>query len=227
VVVVQTITSSKHGDVWVQDSGGGQYSGIHLFCNYGGGNPNCPMNKTAVEAITRGMVVNVTGNYKPFTPSTPPGAPTLIEIDAPMITAVAGMTGTPTAIDAPSAMVAKDAPITGSAPFQGTYIKVSDATFTVSSVTATEYEGTCPVADAAASNYFGVEASGGGHTLGIGLVYFNTYHPCLGGCFTCTTPLTVGEHFSSVSGILEPDSSSSNNDIWLNLSPTVDSDTAP
>src|SRR5438552_1233745 len=57
VVVVQRVDSSKHGDVWVQDMNGGPYSGIHLFCNYGGSNPNCPMTRTQIQTILRGQVV--------------------------------------------------------------------------------------------------------------------------------------------------------------------------
>jgi len=40
VVVTAHVSSSKYGHIYVQDQGGGQYSGIQLFCNYGGTHPD-------------------------------------------------------------------------------------------------------------------------------------------------------------------------------------------
>lgn len=52
VVVTAVVESSKYGHVYVQDQGGGEYSGIQLFCNYGGAHPDCSMTKAQIEALS-------------------------------------------------------------------------------------------------------------------------------------------------------------------------------
>jgi hypothetical protein len=222
--VVQGVTSTRHGDVWVQDVGGGPYSGIHLFCNYGGTAPNCPMNRTQVDAIRRGMVVNVSGIYRPFTPNQPAGAPTEVEIDAPTITATGAMMA-PVAMTVSAGQVAKDVALSSTLAEQGVYVRVSAGTFSISSITPAEFVGTCPFGDAGTS-YSGALATGGGHTLALGLTFYQTVTWCVPGCFACTMPLS-NQSFSQVAGIVEPDSNPTSGVIYLRLSPTLDSDLSP
>jgi hypothetical protein len=236
VVVVQSVTSMKHGDIWVQDMGGGQYSGIHLFCNYGGTTPNCTMTpRASIDALNPGMVINVTGNYKPFTPSQPAGAPTQLEIDAPVITTTT-MTATPMPLMVTAADVAKDVAVADSAKYHGVYVKVTPGPFTISSTPAQEFLGTCPIMNDAGATmtYFGVEATGQGKTLSIGLnfhtssMHMNSLNKCyMDNCFyfcTAANALT-NQMFQSISGIVEPDSDASSNVMsFIKIMPTVDAD---
>lgn len=232
VVVVQRVDSTKHGDVYVQDMGGGMYSGIHLYCNYGGTNPNCPMQRSQIQTVLRGQVVNVTGNYKPFMYNTPPGAPTELEIDAPMITST-GMTGTPTAINVTASQVAKGvASMTTPPPaaLDGTYVKVTDGPFMISDVMAMEFEGTCPVGDGG-NTWFGVDATGSGQTLALSLTFHTSSTNstslswCSGTCFGCMPAMELSGHtFSTVSGIAAGSSNAGNNSIFLQIMPTIDTD---
>jgi hypothetical protein len=230
VVIVQLVTSSRYGDIWVQDSGGGQYSGIHLFCNYGGSNPSCSMTKAQVDALHRGQVVNVSGKYDPYTPSAPVGAPTQIEISAPMITPTGSM-ATPTATDVAASIVAKGAAMSGATAYEGVYVRVTPGPFMINNTAPLEFEGTCPIGDGGMTS-FGVEATGQSQTLAVALKFHtSTANPtslswCLSGCFTCTTNVLSNQSFSTISGILEPDSSSGTNSIYLEVMPTVDTDFA-
>src|SRR5262249_11231456 len=63
VLVTARYESRSNGNAWVQDRTGGPWSGIHLFCNYGGASPNCPQftEDTWRSTIIPGQVVNVTG----------------------------------------------------------------------------------------------------------------------------------------------------------------------
>ena len=94
VIVTASVESKKDGSIWVQDQGGGTYSGIHIFCDYGGTHPNCSMTEAQFEALAIGDVVSLTGTFSLYTPTTPTGAPSEIEIDSPTITAT-GATMTP------------------------------------------------------------------------------------------------------------------------------------
>jgi len=234
VVVVGVVTSSRYGDVWVQDQGGGQWSGIHLFCNYGGRNPNCPMSRQQLEAILLpmgappgiGKVVSVMGVYQPFTPMAPTGAPTKLEIDRPMITD-AGMTMAPVAIDVTSAMVEKSKYDTSTDPYKGVYVRVTPGPLTISNLAPLEAEGPCPIGDAGGMASFGIEVhDGAGNAIEVGLTFHKTMNKCVTGCFSCNAvnQLMTGQMFQSIAGILEPDSNSNSNTKYLNLSPTVDND---
>jgi len=225
VVVTGHVTSKKYGHVWVQDAGGGQYSGIELYCNYGGTTPNCPMTQAQIDALTVGSVVNVTGSFKSFLLSTAPaGAQPNLEIDAPMITST-GQNMTPVAVSVDAATIAKAQLASPAAdPYKGAYVTVTGA-FTASNVMATEFSASCTSAMGTAGTTFtGFEATGNSQTLAVGLTFYKTVTYCLPQCgYPCTNQVTANEAFTSVSGIVEPEYNT-NGQVYLQISPTTDAD---
>jgi len=225
VVVTGHVTSKKYGHVWVQDAGGGQYSGIQLYCNYGGTTPSCTMTQAQIDALSVGSVVNVTGTFKSFLLSTAPaGAQPNLEIDAPAIT-MTGQSMTPVAIAVDAATVAKDQLASPAAdPYKGAYVKVTGP-FTVSSVTANEFQTACTGSNGSAgTTYGGFDAAGGGQTLAVGLSFYKTVTYCLPDCgYTCTNQVAANESFSTVGGIVEPEYNT-NGQVYLQISPTTDGD---
>ncbi|HSQ66756.1 MAG TPA: hypothetical protein VLM85_26235 [Polyangiaceae bacterium] len=209
------------GDVWVQDQGGGPYSGIHLSCAYGGTAPNCSLTQTQIDALTAGEVVNVTGIFTVYTPTIPSNAPSQIRLDAPAISPT-GQTVAPVAMTVAASAVAKAQLGAASDPYKGVYVNVSaGGPYTVSSTTATEFQTSCP--GDAGTTYNGFEAASGSTTLAIGLVFYDTVTYCMSGCgLPCPSPVTT-QAFTSVAGIVEP-SSNKNGAIYLGISPTLDSD---
>jgi hypothetical protein len=224
VVVTGHVSSKKYGHVWVQDAGGGQYSGIELYCNYGGTTPNCTMTQAQIDALAVGTVVNVTGSFKSFLlSSAPSGAQPNLEIDSPMITAT-GQTMTPMAVTVDAATIAKaQLASPGAKPYEGVYVTVTGP-FTVSSTTAAEFSSTCTSAmGSAGTTYTGFEATGGGQTLAVGLTFYKTVTYCLPDCgFSCTNQV-MDQTFTSVSGVVEPEYNA-NGQVYLQISPTVDGD---
>ncbi len=235
VVIVGWVTSTKYGHIWVQDPGGGPYSGVQLFCNYGGTTPNCPMTRTQVESLVRGQVVNVTGNYNPFTPSSPASAPTLVEVGAPMVTPTGSMMD-PVAVSVSPSDVSKG--MVSADMYAGVYVTMTGS-FTVSSVTASEFMNTsysCTTSgdggmSASAPQYFGFEMTDGTNTMAVGLGFYKSESYCLDSCFDsmCTSATTAGhmlvstgETFTGLTGVVEPASSSTES--YLQVSPVVDMD---
>jgi hypothetical protein len=225
VVVTGHVTSKKYGHVWIQDAGGGQYSGIQVYCNYGGTTPNCTMTQAQIDALAVGTVVNVTGSFKSFLLSTAPaGAQPNLEIDSPTITAT-GQNMTPVAVSVDAATVAKAQLASPAAdPYKGAYVKVTGP-FTVSSVASTEFTSTCTGSNGSAgTTYNGFDAGGGGQTLAVGLSFYKTVTYCIPSCgYPCTNQVTANESFSSVSGIVEPEYNS-NGQVYLQIAPTTDGD---
>ncbi len=229
-VVVSHVSSKKSGSVWIQDAGGGQYSGIHVFCNYGGTHPDCTMTQAQIDALAVGTVVNVTGMFNSFLLSTAPtGAQPVLEIEAPTITAT-GATMAPVAVSVTADVVAKaQQASTGADPYKGTYVKVS-GTFPVSSKMAMEFASTCSdmsTPPMMGTTYNGFEVSGGGQTLAIGLNFYNTLTyclPCAGVAmpYPCTNAVAA-QSFTSVTGIVEPNYNA-NGAVYLEISPVNDTD---
>jgi hypothetical protein len=231
VVVTAHVSSKKYGHVWVQDAGGGEYTGIQLFCNYGGTSPNCSMTQAQIDGLTIGAVVNVTGSFDNFLLGTAPaGAQANLELDAPTITAT-GQSGTATTVDVAPAVVAKDQlAMPAALAYAGSYIHVTGTSFPVSSIKATEFATTCTDMSMPAqtgATYDGFEATGGSAALAIGLTFYDnvTYClPCTGVAmpYACANAVTT-QTFTSVSGIVEPEYNT-NGQVYLQISPTQDSD---
>jgi hypothetical protein len=219
VVVVGHVTSKKYGHVYVQDQGGGNYSGIHLFCNYGGTSPNCAMTQATIDALVVGTIVTVDGSFTTYTPTSPAGAPTTLEIDAPMITPGTTMMA-PVAMAVNASSLTKSSFNSSSDPYKGAYVKVT-GNFSVSSTTAMEFQQNCTTGGG--TTYAGFETSDGTDTLAVALTFYKTVTYCFAGCgFTCGNPIT-NQTFTQVAGIVEPDSNA-NGSIYLRISPLTDSD---
>jgi len=177
VVVTAHVSSSKYGHIYVQDQGGGQYSGIQLFCNYGGTHPDCSMTKAQIDAFAIGTVVNVTGTFSNFLSMTAPaGAQAILEIDAPVITATGGNM-TPVAVDVDPTAIAHDQLTGGSDAYKGAYVHVTGTSFKATSIAATEFSMSCSdksMPPQMGTTFSGFEAASGGQTLAIGLSFYNT-----------------------------------------------------
>jgi hypothetical protein len=231
VVVTARVTSKKYGKIWIQDAGGGEYSGIEVFCNYGGSHPDCTMTQAQFDALAIGSVVNVSGMFNSFLLSTAPtGAQPNLEIEAPTVTAT-GQTMKPVAVDVSAADVASDQlAAAGAEPYKGAYVHLTDGSFMVSSTTAMEFATTCTdksMTPQTGTTYGGFEATGGGKTLAIGLGFYKTVTyclPCAGVAmpYPCANPVT-NQTFTSVSGIVEPEYNA-NGKVYLEVSPTSDDD---
>lgn len=233
VVVVAHVTSKKYGHLWVQDQGGGMYSGIQLFCNYGGTKPTCSGTQAQYDGLAIGSVINVTGAFSSFLSSTAPaGAQPLLEVDTPVITMGSG-TMTPVAVDVPAATIAKAQLTGGSDPYKGAYVHVTGATtYTASSIAASEFATSCTDMSMPAmtgATFGGFEATGGSATLAIGFNFYKTVTyclPCTGVTmpYPCTNAVTANETFTDMKGIIEPSYKYMGTDVYLQLSPTADTD---
>ena len=232
VVVTGHVSSKKYGHVWVQDQGGGEYSGIEVFCDYGGTKPSCAMTQAQIDALAIGTVVNVTGSFNSFLLSTAPtGAQPNFEIESPTITAT-GATMTPVAVDVAASTVAHDQlAASGADPYKGAYVHITGAsTFSVTSTTPMEFSMSCTdksMPPQTGTTYGGVELSAGATMLDVGLNFYNTVTyclPCSGVAmpYACANPIT-NQTFTGLSGIVEPEYNS-NGKVYLQISPTSDSD---
>jgi hypothetical protein len=225
VVVVQSVTSSRYQHLWVQDAGGGPYSGIHVFCKVkNDNNPNGCMTAADWTAnVVRGGLLDVTGKYNPFTPQTPTGAPTVIELSDPSITNKHQM-GTVTSIDVSAADIVRDANLANVDQYKGVYVRVTGGPFQISDAAPSTMQRSCMMGDAAGVTHDGVQVGTGGHTLDVALSFYDTVRACLSGCFACSSPLANGMTFQHLAGIVEPGSNSETNAIYLQISPTIDDD---
>jgi hypothetical protein len=231
VVVVAHVSSKKSGSIYVQDQGGGMYSGIKVFCNYGGTTPSCTMTQAQIDALAVGTVVNLTGKFNSFLLSTAPaGSQPVFEIESPLITS-AGTTMAPVAVDVGADVIAKaQLAAPGADPFKGAYVHVTGAaSYAVSSTMPAEFSATCTgmgTPGASGTTFSGFEAAGGGQTLAIGLSFYNTLTYCLPCTATMPYPCTnavTNQSFTSVKGIIEPDYNK-NGMVFLRISPVVDTD---
>jgi hypothetical protein len=226
-VVVGHVTNKTAGDIWVQDQGGGTYSGIHLTCTYGGSQPDCSMTQGQVDALAVGAIVDVAGTFSSALPAgAPSGAKAQLVINAPTLNAT-GSTLAPVPVSAPIEAVAKDQYAAATTvPYEGCYVHVGGLNLSVSNLMATEFEATCTSSGGVpGTTYTGFEvtAPGGSPTLAIGLTFDNTVTYCLPMCgYPCSNPVAT-QVFTSVQGILEP-SYNANGAIYLGVSPVQDSD---
>jgi hypothetical protein len=232
LVVVVHVSSRRNGSVWVQDAGGGPYSGIHVFCNYGGTTPNCSMTQAQVDALAVGTVVTVSGTYQTFLGTgAPAGAVPELELDAPTISTT-GDTMQPAALDVAASDVAKGTVGASSDPYKGAYIHVTGAaSWTASTVMPSEMTGTCSdqsMPPQTGSQYSGFEATGASETLAVGVGFHDTLTYCLP-CtgvpmpYPCGNAVTANQTFTTVRGIVEADYNS-NGAVYLRISPVLDSD---
>jgi hypothetical protein len=232
VVVTGHVTSTKNGKVWVQDMGGGPYSGIQIFCNYGGTTPNCASTRQQIDTLAIGTIIDVSGMFETFLlTGAPAGAQGVLEINAPTIN-ITSKTAAPVPTNVTAAMVAQDQyAAAGAKPYEGSFVNVEGTSFAVSNVTPTEFATSCTDMSTPPQNgttYGGFVVTGSGVALAVGLTFYNTLSyciPCTGVAmpYTCSTPVTMPRSFGLLRGIVEP-AYNTNGSIYLQISPITDSD---
>ncbi len=232
VVVVQKVTTAVRGQIWVQDVGGGTYSGIELFCNYGGASPNCTETKAQIDALAPGTVVDVVGAFAPFLPAgAPNGSVAVLELVQPKLT-VTG-TATAVAVDVPAATIDKAQLGSASDPYKGTYVHLTGATsFGSNNTAAQDFAATCTdqsTPPQTGATYDGFETNGGSATIAVSFAFFNTLTyclPCTGvmNPYPCANPVTPTMTFTAVSGVVEPSFSTTAGTAFLQLQPTTNAD---
>lgn len=251
VVVIGSVSSSKYGHIWVQDAGGGEYSGIQVFCNYAGTTPSCALTRAEIDALVPGTVVNVSGMFDSYAPTSPAGAQPNLEIDSPTIT-MTGQTMTPMTVDVAASVIAKDQQASAAAlPYKGAYVHVTGAsTYTVGTITLppvatgtpTEFANTCtgmptgtPPVAGSGYTYDGVELTGGSTTLAVAFTFYSSFDGCTP-CsatmpYACAAPtvgtvgeVTAGETFTDLKGVVEPEYVTTPAAVFLQISPVTDTD---
>ncbi len=225
VVVVARVSSSKSGRIWVQDQGGGPYSGIEVYCSFTSTSHPCTMTRAQIDALNIGQVVDVAGSFDVYTPSMPAGAQPSLEISQPTITADGG-TMQPVAMTASASDISKDM-ATGAMQYKGAYVHVTGP-FTVSSTSPSEFQGTCTgsgTPPTMGTQYRGFEVTGGGATLAVGLDFYSTLTYCLPDTcgHTCSNQVT-NQTFTNITGVVEANYNTADNSVFLNISPVTDAD---
>jgi hypothetical protein len=217
VVVASRIHGgTRYAEAYVQDPGGGMYSGMHIFCDTQTTHSPCTAAQhDMIKSLVQGDVISVTGIYDAFCTGTPPndacGTP---EVKQPTITMGSGtMAVTPITVDA-SMLAFSNTGLPLS--IANNYVKIATP-LTASNTTAIEFAsttgctangdaGTTPDAPAGYP-YFGFEGTDNGATIAISFSFSHTLNYCLPDCpgFSCTAPdlVTDGEVFSSAAGIAD------------------------
>ncbi len=217
VVVIASKISNSHGvpryaEAWVQDPGGGMYSGMHVFCDTApsSGTPCTQAMHDLIKSLTQGQVVSVSGLWDQFDTDPP-------EVKVPTVT-VGGSTMAVTAMDVDAATMAFSNQ-TLALSVASAYVTINEP-ITVSNTTAAEYAstGACTVSGDAGTSpdaamgvpYFGFEATSmSGSTIAVSFNFSFTLDYCLPDCpgYGCTAPnlITQGEVFTHVSGIADVD----------------------
>jgi hypothetical protein len=232
VVVIGRVTSSSNGHLWVQDSGGGMQTGVHIFCNYGGSSPTCTnYTKSSFDAFTRGQVLTVTGKVSHFTPSGAPATAVQLELDAPTITVGSGNMD-PVATDIAAAMVDKMAGLTND-QLRGTYFQVTGGPFTVASIQVLEYAASCSIAGGdggSGTTYRGWQLQTGSTKIDVGTTFYETMHWYVAD--PCYSPPSGGtavtnQSFTTLKGVVEAGYDRTDNVAYLQISPVIDGDLVP
>jgi hypothetical protein len=228
VVVVAHVTASNKGRFWVQDPGGGAYRGIQVYCSFGSG---CGYTRSEIDAVTPGMVIDLTGTFQEFALSTPASAPPIFQITSPAFID-RHQTIAPVAVDVAGTILDKSNYAAGGTadPYKGAYVHVTGgASFTAFDLAPTELQAACTDMSTPAqtgTTYYGFDMSGSG-TLLIDFTFYNTISyclPCTGVAmpYPCTNAVVQNQTFTQVQGIVEPASNSTTS--FLTISPTTDAD---
>jgi hypothetical protein len=237
VVVVGSVSSTKYGHIWVQDAGGGQYTGIQVFCAFSSSTAPCSLTRAALDALKPGAIVTVNGQFTVETPSAtaPTGTPNSLEIDSPTVTVGTTM-GSAVAVSVDAATLAMGNYAAGGPAdaYKGAYVEVTASAVTASSVDPAEFEDSCTGmgsgsgSAATGTTYDGFEATSGSTTLAIAFTFYDSLTYCLpcsaANPYPCANAVTASEAFTTVRGVVEADYSSSAGDVYLQISPVVDTD---
>jgi hypothetical protein len=168
-------TSGNRKTLYVQDEGGGAYSGIAVFCNFSSTRNPCPITETEIKTFKRGDVLTVMGTFDVFTPPAPPGAAPQLEIKPTSIIKLG--TAAPVAVAAAAADLAKDATGASNEQWRGVYLHmVGGGPFAVSNLEPPELMNSNPPAPMCANGprYGGFEVTAGSAHLLIATSFYRS-----------------------------------------------------
>jgi hypothetical protein len=208
VVVGYNAVSSSKGSLFLQDAGGGRFSGIQLFCT----TETCA---SAAATLARGDVVSVSGKYVRYLATTAE-----IESAAAPQKSITTATVVATKIDGSAADMTATAGGGAFDPYNQAYVTLG-AAVSVADVTPEELAVTC--AESLTTGYEGFKASDGTFDYLVADLFAPTYTLCVeNGCEPCANPVAADGTFSSVSGILRIGRGGK-----VQIAPTRDADLAP
>lgn len=187
-VVVGRVTSSKNAYAWIQDPSGGAKSGIQVYCQKENG---CAAGYDIIDKLEEGDVIDVSGTIDVYMGTA--------EIITPSIT----KKGTKKAVAPTTVSADKIASTvsTGSVADLDQVLVKLDKSVTVSSISPTSMSRDCQ--SGGGKQYDGFEISVDGKTVNVGLGFYDTVGWCITACgFDCKAPLSVGDKFDGVQGVL-------------------------
>lgn len=230
VVVVGRVTTRDDGRIWIQDPGGGEKSGMMLFCDFDSPSQMCAMSGEQVDMLEAGDVISVTGKYvRAFN--------RVDQVTTPVWTKK-GTKMTPAALTVDAAMVAKDQEANAQA-LGNVYVKVAGPV-TVANLMADEFKNTScrppdmtpdggvrPDAAPAQTVYDrGFEVAAGGKTLAVGIKFFDTLEYCAPSCSEAfcamANAIQMTDTFTSVTGVVYFERG--NNIDYLEVRPVTNAD---
>ncbi len=174
--------------VYVQDEGGGQYSGLLIFCNTN----TC---KPSFQNLQPGDVIDVQGTFKNFTS----GMGNTPELGEPLTVTPKGTIHAVVAVDVPAATLALAPNAPEFKPYNGVYVRVNGAA-TVTSAHITEFDsGSCT----GGNKFFNAfEASVGTDKVNVFAFFNDSLGLCIpGGCATCANPVSPADDFNFARGV--------------------------
>jgi hypothetical protein len=189
VVVAYNAVTSSTGSLFLQDAGGGRWSGIQLFCT----GSTC---NAAAKALAPGDVVTVSGKYTRYLGTTPE-----IETNVAPVKAATPSVVRWTAVSGEVLDMAVDATDAHFLPYNQAYVKVSGA-ITVADLVPEELQAACPGASADVTRHEGFQITDGAHQLLVGDLFAPAYTACVeGGCDPCANPVTLESAYGAVAGV--------------------------
>jgi DNA/RNA endonuclease YhcR with UshA esterase domain len=187
VVVVAVETGTSSAQIYVQDLGGGEHSGMLLYCGSG-----C---RSELASLRPGDVIHARGTFKFFSGNTPE----LIDVDATPLGVTAGVV----ALRVPAADLAKDLD-PASAAFQrlnGVLVEVAGP-LDVASVDVPELQSSTTCTGGARYRD-GFEVAAGAAALYVNFFFNDNVDSCVaGGCRTCELgPITADDQLTRLRGV--------------------------
>src|SRR5262249_34327066 len=116
VVVVGNELRATGAQVYVQDLGGGPYSGLLVYC----GSSTC---RTALERLQPGDIISVAGRLTAHKG----GGGTTLELGDPLSIVWTGASAAPVAVDVPPELLAAAPDSAAFKPYNGVYVRVAAA----------------------------------------------------------------------------------------------------
>jgi hypothetical protein len=190
VVVVGNELRSSGALVYVQDRGGGAYSGLEIFCS----TPTC---RPALEGLQPGDVIGVSGSFKAYKSN----GGTTLELGEPLTVTPSATPAAPVAARVPASILAAAPDSTDFAPYNGVYVEIA-ATALVTSAHVVEFDSGSCAGSQKFANAFAVSVGG---VDGYVYAFFNdSLSLCVsGGCASCFRAVAPGQTFPYLRGVLQ------------------------